>query len=201
MNGDYTIMVATHRPEFGDDAMCSLLDYNPVRVDGNGFPSCSYLWNQCVDRCPTETVIICNERARPTKANIKKMLDLLDEGYALVGLYRFGFFGFPKETLREIGMFDEGFRGGWFEDNDTILRLRESDLGYYESEEVPYLLSESTWTHDGNRDRYLAKWNQVDWSRKLDEPDLPYQLGRRTRQAFLQWKDSILLPHSGGQYT
>ena len=196
-----TIMVATHRPHFGDEAMQLLAPYDPIRVDGTGFPSCAYLWNQCVVRCPTETVIICNERARPARHSIEALLGKLDEGYALAGLYRFGFFGFPKETLRLVGMFDEGYRGGWYEDNDMILRLREADLGYYESEEIVYLWSPSAWSHSGNQERFQAKWDKAGgWTRKLPEENVSYDLGRSMPLEFLGWNDSVLMAKMGGQY-
>jgi hypothetical protein len=196
-----TIMVATHRPNYGDEAMRLLAPYNPIRVDGTGFPSCSYLWNQCIDRCPDETVIICNERARPKPEHVEKLLRLLAEGFALAGLYRFGFFGFNKDVLGRIGRFDERFHGGWYEDNDCILRLKEAGLAYYESEEVPYLYTESTWTHEACKDHFAKKWGTAlpgpRKSRYMPEDPPPSGI---STGVYLPWRKSVLLAHSGGQY-
>lgn len=195
------VMVATHRPQYGDEAMRLLAPYNPIRVDGTGFPSCSYLWNRCIDLCPSDPVIICNEKARPAKRHFDKMIRLLGEGYALVGLYRFGFFGFYKDVLERIGRFDERYRGGWFEDNDAILRLKEADLAYYESEEVPYLYSDSTWKHEACREHFDRKWgtSRVGYrkSRQIPEDPAPSGISVCT---YLPWSKSVLLRHSGAQY-
>jgi hypothetical protein len=194
-----TVMVATHRPEYSRPLVASLSEVNHVVVDGTGFPSCSHLWNRCIERCPTELVVIANERSRPLQIHIDKLLGLLDQGYALVGLYRFGFFGFPKETIRIIGPFDERFVGGWYEDNDAILRLRESDLAYFESEECPYLFSPSSWPHEKASEHFRRKWNR-NWTRSLPEPASTIDLGSNTGQTFLPWSKSVLMEKSGGQY-
>ena len=144
-------------------------------------------------KCPTETVLICNEKARPTPAHAQKTLDLLDDGFGVVGLYRFGFFGFRKELIRRVGVFDERFVGGWYEDNDFLLRLDEADVASYLSDEVPYLQLPSSWPHEEARAHFEEKWRMADdlWLRLLPELDGDYDLGPKKPASFLQSEMSV----------
>jgi len=67
---------------------------------------------------------------RPIDENIQKTVKLIEEGYAFVGMYRFGFFGFKKELFRKIGPMDERYVGGCWEDDDFYIRLREANLSF-----------------------------------------------------------------------
>jgi hypothetical protein len=191
---NYTIMIATHRAALGDDAMTMLIAHNPIRVDGTNAPSCSALWNACIDMCPTDICIICNEKARPHDIYINKMLNLIDEGYGIVGLYRFGFFGFHKDLIKAIGRFDERYLGGWYEDNDAILRLKEANIALYESEEIAYIQIPSAWHHSGAANHFRSKWAGT--KRLLPEEPEP----EGTTRKFLPWSKSVLMEKSGAQY-
>jgi len=198
-----SIAVAYHRPEIRDQALASLGQYDipPVfSVDGGSLTSCSQLWNTCIDRCETDTLIICNEKARPTKHHIEKVQQLLDEGFGLVGLYRFGFFGFRKDTIRKIGFFDERYVGGHYEDNDTILRLKEADIAYYETEETPYIQMSSAWHHEQAKSHWKSKWRLTKgfYQRLQEEENYSYKLGEPAPQTLLPWSRSKLLTMSGG---
>lgn len=195
-----TVMVASHRHELGRQAMLGLEKYSPQIVDGTGAVSCSAVWNQCIVRCPTPVVIICNEKARPHPDHVDELLCLLAQGYGFVGLYRFGFFGFWKHLISEIGWFDERYIGGWHEDNDTILRLGEADIAYYESEVVPYVQMRSAWSHDEASVHWKAKWKLVNgyYQRQMSEPEYSYSLGDYTDREYLPWSHSELLKMSGG---
>ena len=186
-------MIASHRPEIAAAAMESLAPWPTLLFDGRGAPSCSWVWNQCTLLCPTETVVICNEKARPTPAHVEKVLALLNDGFGVVGLYRFGFFGFQKELLRRIGFFDERYTGGWYEDNDFLLRLDEADVASYMSNEIPYLQLSSSWPHDKARAHFEAKWRMANdrWHRSLPELTMGYALGATIPLSFLPAESSV----------
>jgi hypothetical protein len=187
------VVIASHRPEFAAAVQESLGPWPTVLFDGSGAPSCSWVWNQCILACPTETVVICNEKARPTRDHVERLLQLLDDGYGIVGLYRFGFFGFRKELIRRVGFFDERYLGGWYEDNDFLLRLDEADIASYFSDEVPYVQLPSAWSHDGARAHFEAKWHLADnrWIRLLPELDPGYVLGPAKPTVFLTSDQSV----------
>lgn len=188
MAKNYTIMLATHRPHLEQDALLHLQDHPSQAVRGNQFPSCSKLWNECIARCPTERVIICNEKARPSAADIEKLNGLLDQGYGLAGLYLFGFFGFDKELIRRIGFFDERYVGGWYEDNDFCIRLWEADIAGYYSRESAYLQLPSSWEHDQATSHFKAKWRKLSprgFKRILPEENYEYPLGDHMPREFL----------------
>jgi hypothetical protein len=188
-----TVIIASHRPDIAAAMIGSLAPWPTLRFDGSGAPSCSWVWNQCILACPSETVLICNEKARPTPAHVKRTLNLLADGFGIVGLYRLGFFGFRKELIRRVGFFDERYIGGWYEDNDFLLRLDEADVASFFSDEVPYLQLPSSWTHDGARAHFEAKWRLVGdrWLRLLPELKLPYDLGPARHVPFLPSEMSV----------
>jgi hypothetical protein len=124
--------------------------------------SLSSLWNQGVKLSKTENVIICSHKVRPNKNDFLKMKDLLDQFFGLVALSGFHFFSFNKFLCTKIGMFDEGFTTGWFEDNDFLNKLVVNNISYYLSEEVHDLKGESGWINlqSENRNYYFSKWDE-----------------------------------------
>jgi hypothetical protein len=116
--------------------------------DGTGYPSFSKLVNDCLTECPTEIFVFASDRVRPTSEDVYKMMNLIGQGYGLVAMYRFAFFGFCKELIRQVGYFDERYVGGGYEDADFWLRVWRRDIAIYESEEVEYKPGPSRWTGD-----------------------------------------------------
>ena len=164
--------------------------------DGTGFDSFSKLVNTCVETADTEIVIIMSDKVRPSKDNVDKVVNLLNDGYALVALYRFAFFGFKKELFRRIGPMDERFVGGGYEDDDFYIRLREANLGIYINEEVRYLKSTSSWNYSYSKSHFENKWLSPNSPgklvRNLDEEKYNYNLGESIPTKFLPWKDSVI---------
>ena len=200
----YRIMLAWHLTDIAKQCIAKLeeQDLPHTPVCGLLDPSCTALWNRCVEKCPTEIVIICNQKARPTRANVNRLLELLDAGHGIVGLHHFGFFGFYKEVLRRIGLFDERFVGGWFEDNDVILRLQEANLSYYEAEELEYLDAGSAWTWAKSFEHFKNKWRLglhggAKYLRALPELPPAFDLGPSQPRNFLPWSASVLTPMQG----
>lgn len=193
----FSIITVSHRPHLVQGLRDSLSPLPVTRIDGTGARSCSWLWNQAIVQSPTEIVIIANDKSRPTQADVEKMLRLIAEGFALVGLGRFNFFGFPKETIRRIGFFDERFKGGGFEDNDMSIRLREANLAFYESPEVSYLPIPSGWNYAVTKVHYDSKWRvepgePKTFVRLLPEWKPDYDLGPSVPRRFLPWEKSHL---------
>lgn len=196
---NFTVMVATHRKEVCAPLLEILdkLQAPHLIVDGTGYPCCARLWNECIEQCPTETVIICNEKSRPVRKNLEDLLHLLEFGYALVNLQQFRWFGFPKEVIRQIGAFDERYLGGWFEDSDFVLRLQEANYAYFGWSNVVQDQLPSAWNHDRATAHWRAKWKPgippgPKYIRQLPELPLEYALGPNQQRDFLPWSYTIL---------
>jgi ubiquinone/menaquinone biosynthesis C-methylase UbiE len=140
----YHIMIPTCDISMATDCFTSMWPNNITIVNGIGAESFAQLVNKCIAECPTEIVIICNDRIRPALQDINKMLELIEQGYGLVGLYRFGFFGFKKDLIRRIGGLEERCNR-WFEDDDMIYKLVEANIAYYEEESCVYVDHPSRW--------------------------------------------------------
>lgn len=190
----------------------------PVKVqyfDGTGYTSFSKLVNACVEQSPTEIIIIMSDKVLPTDADIKKILLLIDQGYGLVGLYRFGFFGFKKQLMRQIGMMDERFVGGGYEDDDMYIRLKEANISMYITEEVGYTKSASSWNYNLSKPHFINKWIDTESplynplekpssaiiKRKINEVTLDYNLGEEVPTVFLTWDHTVALPSKSRKYT
>tara|TARA_R110001592_G_scaffold363361_1_gene685174 strand:+ start:6190 stop:6870 length:681 start_codon:yes stop_codon:yes gene_type:complete len=175
-----------------------------TKFNGADYPSFSKLLNDCIVSTKTEVVIICSDRCLPYKHDIDNTLNLIEAGYGVVGLYRFGFFGFTKHLIEKIGFFDEKYVGGGFEDCDFMRRLREANIAYYEREQVWYRPGPSRWPLDSsfekNKTYFEAKWHEDNETikRLKPEPHLDYNLGETPAHNFLPWKYSTTLPPSEG---
>ncbi|WP_238528184.1 glycosyltransferase family 2 protein [Acetonema longum] len=148
-----------------------------------------------------EKIIICNDKARPTPAAVQKILTMLQDGWGLVGLYRFGFFGFKKDLIRKIGFFDERFIGGGYEDNDFTRRLKEANISYYESEEIDYIYLPTSWQYaktNFTKNHFFKKWREEGnvTTRQMAEEDYPYDIGPLQNINFTTFDKSVLLPYN-----
>lgn len=174
--------------------------------DGTGYPSFSKLVNSCVAAAATETVIVMSDKVMPRAADVAKLLNLLDQGYAFVALYRLAFFGFKKELMRRMGMFDERFIGGGYEDDDFYIRLKEANLGCYITEEVEYAKSKSSWNYSQAQGHFTNKWgaNVKDTGiavRNINEETYDnYCLGPAIAVNYLPWSASIITAHRAKRY-
>ena len=87
------------------------------------YMSFSQMINDAIDDTDSEFMIFCNPKTNFTAEDIEKIIDKLSNGYCFVSVVSFGFFGMSKELIRHIGMLDERFIGGEFEDDDFSIRL------------------------------------------------------------------------------
>lgn len=174
--------------------------------DGTDYPSFSKLVNDCVEQAPTEIVIIMSDRVTPTADQVQKTVELIEQGYAMVGLYRFAFFGFKKELFRQIGPLDEYFAGGGCEDYDYCLRIQQAGLASYFTHDVEYQPGKSRWVY-GHYNKKATGMTAVErlqkkWSirPKLHAPTKITQLGNKVELSkHYDWGANIpttFLPYS-----
>lgn len=198
---DYEILIISNRPHLSRAAQACLAGLNSRIFDGTNYPSFSKIVNEAITSSLSEKIIICNDKARPTPAAVEKILAMLNDGWGLVGLYRFGFFGFKKDLIRKIGFFDERFIGGGYEDNDFIRRLKEANISYYENEEIDYIYLPTSWQYEKTnlaKNHFFSKWREEGnvTIRQLAEEDYKYELGPLQNISFIEFDKSILLPYN-----
>ena len=199
---DYEIVIISNRPHLSQEAQLCLKDFKHRVFDGTNYPSFSKIINDCITSSEYETIIICNDKARPTPEAVEKIPVMLQEGWGMVALYRFGFFGFKKDLIRKIGFFDERFIGGGYEDVDFVRRLKEANIGYYESEEISYIYLPTSWNYEKTnfaRNQYFRKWKEEGnvITRQLAEENYSYDLGPFQNSNFFEFEKSVLLPFNG----
>jgi hypothetical protein len=193
MNKNYTIIIPSNRDALKDELITHLrkMGEEPVWKNGHGYPSFSKLINECVVESPTETIIICNDKARPKKEH------LLEQGYGFAGLYAWGFFGLKKELFRNIGFMDERFVGGNYEDSDYLRRMMEGNIAMYNSFEIDYIFMNSGWDISNTKTHFDKKWEHGDLpgnkyvKRLLPEEVYNYHIGKKTNIKFLPWSESF----------
>lgn len=194
----YSCYVISNKPHLFPPIQENALPEKINYFDGTGYSSFSKLVNACVAAAPTETVIIMSDKVTPSALDISKVSDLLEQGYAFVALYRLAFFGFKKQLMRQIGMFDERFIGGGYEDDDFYIRLKEANVGCYITEEVEYTKSKSSWNYSLARGHFHNKWGlETKYggiaTRNISEEIYnKYDLGAAIKVKYLHWSDSII---------
>lgn len=197
MINNYTINIIVHNNISPQPVIDSLKPLNAVVFDGTGYPSFSKVCNDIIVKNPTPIVIIAGYKVRPTQKDVNKMLKLINEGHGIVGLYRFGFFGFKKELIHRIGFFDERFIGGEYEDGDMIRRHMLNNISIYEQEEVVYIYKKSTWNNKLSKLHHYKKWkdiNENSYIRLLDDEKYNYDIGKSdSRIIFLKAKYSVIV--------
>lgn len=192
---DLDIWIPSNRPNLAYDAQKSLLPYNAKIFNGDGYDSFSKLVNHCIVKSENEIIVIVNDKARANSSHINKIVTLLESGYGLVGLYRFGFFGFKKELIRKIGFMDERFVGGGYEDDDFFLRIMEANIAYYESEEIPYIQMFTSWKHVYSMQYFPKKWHigTDRITRLLSEENYNYSIGDSNNIKYNDFSHSIIM--------
>jgi GT2 family glycosyltransferase len=193
-NKKYACFLISNKPHLYSEVIKGLETETINFYDGSNVKSFAELVNKCVASCKTEIVILMSDKMRPTDNNIQQTLTLINQGYAFVGLYRFGFFGFKKELFRKIGPLDERFVGGCYEDDDFYIRMCEANLAIYLSHDVEYVGSNSSWNPIKSREHFYKKWNHSDKTyRKLKEASHNYNFGPSVPADFLSWSHTKLL--------
>jgi hypothetical protein len=104
--------------------------YRHERVLGK-YPSFSQMVNDAIDDTDSEFMIFCNPKTKFNSEDIEFILEKLSNGYCFASVVNFGFFGFSKELIRRVGMLDETFLNGEYEDNDFGIRLSHFGKAVY----------------------------------------------------------------------
>lgn len=191
-----TTFVFSNKPEKFPPIQKSVEPEKIQYFDGSNIGNFSKIINKCVESSKTEVVILCSDKVLPSYRNINKMITLLNMGYAFVGLYKFALFGFKKELLRKIGVFDERFLSGGNEDMDFLLRLKEANLSIYISSEAEYTPGTSSWDYSQSWLHWCSKWtfNEEEGTvkRELEEISHSYNFGPSVPTNFLNFDRSII---------
>ena len=174
------------------------------------------IWNQCIEMCPTDNVIIYSWRQRLTKEQFNSIPDCLSKGFAAVTFDGLHVFGFNKYLISKIGLFDSGFKFGQFEDTDWWYRLKFYNLAICCDDNVPeerivngsYV--NSTWLdpNETNKKYFLTKWKEEPaqntiYLYKLEEnySARKYYEKFKPQTEYLSWDNSILTPGLSSHFT
>lgn len=84
----------------------------------------SQMINETIDDTESEFMIFINPKTLVKTDDIILIIEKLCTGYCFASLFGFAFFGISKELVRNIGMLDENFLAGEYEDNDYLIRMR-----------------------------------------------------------------------------
>lgn len=93
--------------------------------------SFSQMVNDAIDDTESEFMIFCNPKTEFSDSDVEKILQKLSSGYCFASIVSFGFFGLSKELIRQVGMLDERFINGEWEDNDFAIRLNLLNKAVY----------------------------------------------------------------------
>jgi len=188
----YSIIITTHGGSHHAKIAENSIKGFPLKIfDGTGYKSWSKLINDCVISADEEIVIIMNHKIRAKAMDIWKMVNLIHEGYGLVCMRNFYFFGFKKDLFRKVGFMDERFPGGC-EDSDLIRRLIENNIGWYDSVETDVIIEKSVWDHTKSYDFFKSKWKDMALERLLPDETYDYDIGEYRGAKFLDLTHTIL---------
>lgn len=156
---EYTLILFSIHPEELPVIQSGLGDIPITYFDGTGYSSYSKVVNAAIESAPTEVVILMTDKVRPRPEHVYKTLDLINQGYGFVGLHEFRFFGFKKQLFRQIGLFDEGYLTGGYEDDDLKNRMIEHDIAFYLTTECPAIVRPSHCNYAGSKPYFDSKWH------------------------------------------
>jgi hypothetical protein len=206
----FTIVIPSCDRGMANKTEAGLKPLASSHFDGTGYPSMSKLMNDVLVNNPTEVIVVATDRVRAKADDVFRMLELLEQGYAMAHFHPFGFFATEKEVFRRIGLYDERYVGGNWEDSDIMLRLREENLAIYEQQVITYDRSCGTrWQakeHCPSQQHFRAKWvikpEEGWWGRRLQEDPKTgilsgYDLGpNKLSRQYLTWEHSVVSPPS-----
>jgi hypothetical protein len=121
--------------------------YRHVR-NKSRYVSFSQMVNDAIDDTDSEFMIFCNPKTYFKSSDIEFIVEKLSNGYCFASVVSFGLFGFSKELIRHIGMLDERFIGGEWEDDDFAIRLKHLSKAAWWG--YDYSKYDSNWSKSGN---------------------------------------------------
>jgi hypothetical protein len=203
MNTEFSVMIPTL--DYSKAVLCKNqipFVQNLFTIDNEKSISFYKLVNLCIQKAPTEIVIICKDMIRPHTIHFDKMLNFIHRGYGLVSLAKDNFYGFKKDLIRHIGFFDERYNDfcGFLDFN---FRLKESNISLYRGGELVQSIDNKINKDNISYDFLKKKWrfeNNIDLSmeipniikRIIKEEDYSYDLGMGKDSIFLDFKHTVL---------
>ena len=152
-------------------------EYYRCDIDSYLCQSFSQMVNETIDDTESEFMIFINPKTIITTEDIELIVDKLCSGYCFASLFGFAFFGMTKELVRSIGMLDERFLSGEYEDNDYLIRMRLFGKMVY-------------WGQD---------WNKYSYFKSRCEPSRGSSLTRFWRK--WRWKENRLISSNATKKT
>jgi len=98
--------------------------YTPSEISPHLYTSFSQMINESVENVESEYIIFVSPKVKVTSEDINEIIKKLCSGYSFVSIVGFRLFGTTKQLFKNVGMMDERFIGGEFEDVDFVLRLK-----------------------------------------------------------------------------
>lgn len=123
MSKDMSVAMAQHSRIDKSILTFEMVPYFAAERSGS-YQSYSQLANETVDDSECEFMIFLNPKCVVSSEDLNLIIEKLSCGYCFAGVFGFAYCGISKQVFREIGMFDERFVAGEYEDNDFLLRMR-----------------------------------------------------------------------------
>lgn len=160
-----------------------------------------------------EYIMFFNPKFLPYPEDITCLYDDLNNGFCLSSLASMGAFGVSRELFRAIGLFDERFLGGEYEDNDFLVRIKQAGYAIkwkaHKDRYPVFLRSADNPLFGLTKSLYKTKWYEkegVYYRTDLfkQEKVLPnWQLSNsneEVRTSWKKWEDSDIKPDESGSY-
>lgn len=164
------------------------------------YNSFSQVINEFVVEAKNEFLVFINPKVESISSEkIEDLIDKLCSGFCWVSRISFGFWATTKELFRNIGMMDERFIGGEYEDIDFIMRLKffnRAIFWEYQYDEYPW---NTRFNFSGmrglSRDVFSNKWyddgDSIYLNKGFEEKRLPMSIRlNRNYEIFNSWMNS-----------
>ena len=160
----------------------------------------SAIVNQCICESTTEYIIIASDKIRVKPVDIERIESKLTEGFACVCTRLMHIYGFSKDLITKIGLFDSGFTEACFEDTDWMNRLFVNNLSLYFSVETDMANISTNWVQNSkNNEYYSIKWEEDNVNNKLIQLNPSKNVesmnlfrGKYPEKKYLDWNKSNL---------
>lgn len=158
----------------------------------SNYVSFSQIINEATIISDSEFMIFINPKTIVSPEDALKIITNLCNGFAFCSVVNFGFWGVTKELFRKIGLMDERFIGGEWEDNDFFTRLKEANLATWPEYQFKTKYSWDRYSivpqlRGVSRQIYEQKWPVIDGVRYrsdlyIEEKKLPFKIQNQKRE-------------------
>lgn len=193
----FEIFCPSHLPEKQNKVIDHFknIGFECIKFDGTGYDSWAKLQNHCISQCKADVYIYVSHKNLLQKHELIKMISMIKSGFGIVGLYDITTYAAPLNLFRKIGLYDERyFQGGW-EEIDLFFRCCQNDIAIYLSREAYHSGEKSTWVNQGFK-HFKKKWiepqDNLFLHKLLEEEKYDYEIGKLSEHTFLPWKSSYI---------